>query len=78
MKNYFFTLLFMLPFVVTAQKITFAPEIGMNISNVHTDEIKGSSNKLGFKAGGIVNVPLYHDFYLQPGLFFLKKEHKKH
>ncbi|CAA7194608.1 porin family protein [Chryseobacterium potabilaquae] len=77
MKNYFFTLIFMLPFVVTAQKITFAPEIGMNISNVHTDEIKGSSNKLGFKGGGIVNIPLYHNFYLQPGLFFSQKGAQK-
>jgi hypothetical protein len=60
---------------VTAQELTFGPEIGINLSNVSGD-VPNTDMKLGLKVGGVVNIPAGGGFYLQPGLFFHQKGYK--
>ncbi len=58
-----------------AQNISFAPEIGLNLANMHRkldDNTKADNGiKLGFRAGVNVNIPITPDrLVLQPGLFY--------
>lgn len=59
----------------TAQELTFAPEVGINLSNVSGD-VSNTDMKIGLKVGGVVNIPAGGGFYLQPGLFFHQKGFK--
>lgn len=62
-----------------AQQITFAPEIGLNLFN-QTQKLSNlemsTDAKIGFKAGGVVNIPVVAGFYIQPGLFYTTKGYK--
>lgn len=52
-------------------QITVAPEVGVH-SSLLTSSYKPSS-VVGFKAGGVVDVPIVAGLHFQPGLFFLTK-----
>jgi len=60
-----------------AQGVTFAPEIGINLSS-QTLKMNGTTlgetiMKPGFKIGGVANIPVASEFYIQPGIFFTTK-----
>ncbi|PSK93324.1 porin family protein [Taibaiella chishuiensis] len=62
-----------------AQQVTFAPEIGLNIFNQTRKAGNlelNSDSKIGFKAGGVVNIPVVAGFYIQPGIFYSTKGFK--
>lgn len=61
--------------IVSAQEITYGPEVGINLANVSGD-MPNTDMKLGIKAGAVVNIPAGGGFYLQPGLFFSQKGFK--
>lgn len=52
-------------------QITIAPEVGVH-SSLLTSSFKPSS-VVGFKIGGVVDVPIVAGLHFQPGLFFLTK-----
>lgn len=59
-----------------AQQVTFAPEVGLNLFN-QTQKLGNTElspdYKVGFKAGGVVNIPVVAGFYIQPGVFYSTK-----
>jgi hypothetical protein len=57
---------------VNAQEWTWAPEAGLNISNV-TGKGLDMEPKLGVKAGLVFNMPLSEVMFLQPGVFYSQK-----
>lgn len=64
-----------------AQKLTFGPEAGLNLSNVNWEydgEKAETKIKTGWKIGGIVNIPVYKNLYVQPGIFYSSKGFKMH
>ena len=74
-----FCFLFSMTFLtnVLAQSLAFAPELGVNISNVNTNETVGTTNKTGLKTGVNVSVMIDKRFYIEPGFFSHKKELKE-
>lgn len=66
-------------FGAKAQQVTFAPEVGLNLFN-QTQKLGNTElspdYKVGFKAGGVVNIPVVAGFYIQPGLFYSTKGFK--
>ncbi|MBT2620585.1 porin family protein [Chryseobacterium sp. ISL-6] len=77
MKNKSCILLLIISAIMMAQKVAFAPEIGVSLSNIHTNETKGTSNKSGLMLGVVANVQIKKNFYLVPGLFFIQKGAQK-
>jgi hypothetical protein len=65
----------------TNAQIAFGPELGLNISDLVQTTGNGYNRgytytytpKAGIKVGGLVEIPLNRNFYLQPGLFFSTK-----
>jgi hypothetical protein len=60
-------------------QVTFAPEVGLNLFNQTQklgDTKLGTDSKIGFKAGGVVNIPVVAGFYIQPGVFYSTKGFK--
>ncbi len=62
-----------------AQQVVFAPEVGLNLFN-QTQKLGNTElspdYKVGFKAGGVVNIPVAAGFYIQPGVFYSTKGFK--
>ena len=60
-------------------QVSFAPEVGLNLFN-QTQKLGSaelsSGSKVGFKAGGVVNIPVVAGFYVQPGIFYSTKGFK--
>jgi hypothetical protein len=59
-------------------QISFAPEVGLNLANMHTKykDLSGAEQKmddgikLGVKLGANVNIPVCNNVTIQPGLFY--------
>ena len=67
-----------------AQKISFAPEIGLNLANIHASYKDSSATvkyddgiKLGVKVGINANIPIGERLVIQPGLFYSIKGTKR-
>lgn len=67
----------------SAQYIRIAPEIGFNVSNIHSTvdngrktEYNSADPKLGLKIGGIVDIGVTRGFSIQPGLFLSQKGYR--
>lgn len=60
-------------------QVSFAPEVGLNLFN-QTQKLGSAElspdSKVGFKAGGVVNIPVVAGFYVQPGVFYSTKGFK--
>lgn len=60
-------------------KISFGVRAGMNISSMGGDfkktfsESTDLNSKVGFNIGAIVDIPVWKELYVQPGLFFTTK-----
>lgn len=58
-------------------QISFAPEVGLNISNLREkvggETIDGAKMRIGGKVGGVVNIGIINHLSVQPGLFFSMK-----
>jgi hypothetical protein len=55
---------------------SIGPEVGLNVSNIAAKDGTQTGTfaaKVGFKAGGIADITLSDNFYLQPGIFFSQK-----
>lgn len=75
-KSILITSMSLLAVGTQAQQITFAPEIGLNLfkqTNKVGNTEATSDFKTGFKAGGVVNIPVAAGFYIQPGIFYSTK-----
>lgn len=60
-------------------QVSFAPEVGLNLfsQTQKLGSLEGSpDSKVGFKAGGVVNIPVVAGFYVQPGIFYSTKGFK--
>ncbi len=59
-----------------AQSFGFAPELGVNFSNLHTrvNGVDGNTqSRAGIKIGGVVDIGITNRFSIQPGLFYVVK-----
>lgn len=80
-----FALIALVPIIAFAQansgidpKISFGVRAGINVSTLNGDLEKllrrsKVSGRVGFNLGVVMDVPLSHELYLQPGLFFTQK-----
>jgi hypothetical protein len=65
---------------VFAQGVTAGVKVGVNFANISTDtddseidEVDDSGQRIGFAAGGFVDVPLTEQFSFQPEILFTQK-----
>ena len=56
--------------VSQAQQVSYGVKGGLNVSNVGGEDTDGNKAKLGFYAGGFVNVAVAESFSIQPELVF--------
>lgn len=71
MKKVYATVIVLLSivFTVNAQDIKFGAKGGVNIASV-TGEIESAGSKIGFHIGGMAEIPISTDFFVQPELLF--------
>ena len=81
MKYSFTTLLFVLLTIAaslaSAQRITGGLKAGMNLANLHGDDIEDSKFKIGFCGGGFVAFGLGKVVVIQPELLYSQKGAKR-
>lgn len=71
MKKFFLMFVMAGAFAVAqAQQISYGVKGGLNLSNVGGEDADGNKAKLGFNAGGFVNVQVAESFSIQPELVF--------
>ena len=83
MKKIFYSVVFLAGITYTAsgQRISIAPEIGVNFSTINTQWFGYSVDngyKSGLKLGGIVDINLGSRLSLQPGIFYNGKGSENH
>jgi hypothetical protein len=61
---------------VSTAQIRIAPEVGATLNKMKMDPDPGTSFKVGGRVGGIVDIPLSKNLYLQPGIAFAMKGSK--
>ncbi len=79
-RTLLFSLLLIGSLTTTAQRIRFAPELGVNFHNLTfkteiagDDERDSYDTKTGVRAGAIVDIEIDRGFSIQPGLFYTQK-----
>jgi len=77
MKKLYVTVIVILSIVFTAeaQDIKFGAKEGINIASV-TADIDSAKSKVAFHIGGIAEIPISADFFLQPELLFSSQGYK--
>ena len=56
-----------------AEGVSFGIKAGMNIANMHGDDIGGTQSKIGFCGGGFVTFGLGDVFAIQPEILYTQK-----
>jgi hypothetical protein len=73
MKNIFITLILLIPIIGFSQKVTLAPEIGLNSIPMKGSDI-GQNYQLGFHVGGYLKYHFSKKFKLSTGIFLTQKK----
>lgn len=59
-----------------AEGINFGTKAGMNIANMHGDDIQGTQSKIGFCGGGFATFGLGDVFAIQPEILYTQKGYR--
>lgn len=73
MKRVFISLILLIPFIGFGQKVSLAPEIGLNIIPMAGSEI-GQNFQLGYHIGGHLKYHFSEKFKLSTGIFLSQKK----
>lgn len=76
-KVYVLTIaLFSIAFYAKAQDIKIGAKTGVNLASVTGDDIEDVKSRIGFHLGGMAEIPVSAQFYLQPELLFSSQGYK--
>jgi hypothetical protein len=66
-------MLFLTILLATAEGVGFGIKAGMNIANMHGDDVPGLQSRVGFCGGGFVTLGLKDVFAIQPEILYTQK-----
>ncbi|MFV0565153.1 MAG: porin family protein [Flavobacteriaceae bacterium] len=73
--NVLLIVIFSMALTLSAQEIKIGAKAGANLSSL-TGDVDGVKSKIGFHAGGMVEIPVSGQFYVQPELLFSAQGYK--
>ncbi len=77
MKQILFCLVFLIIILNADAQIQYGPKGGMNLAKLVGKDISSTSEKVGFNAGGFVNIPIFSSLCVQAELLYSLQGSKK-